>query len=227
MAPSKSLALKQGALVQFSGCKDSFKKFLASKPTNLRVFKRRMEELREDYLVYQEAAIKLVGELDSSSNDFKSTKAELDDARESWNDSRASAEEYLDEVFPHHDSSSSSEDEQEAQSSPVPKLNVPLPDKIHEGITYRQFRAWKESWENYAECVQLSKQPRLCQVSAFWGQCSSGFLGYVRNYLGIERSTTKSLATIVAEIGKDLKSQVNVSKVRLSGSSRTEGLWRP
>ena len=81
-------------------------------------------------------------------------------------------------------------------------------------MSYRQFKAWKESWENYAECVQLGKQSRVCQVSAFWGQCSGGFLGYIRNYLGIERATSKSLPTILAEIEKDLKSQVNISKVR-------------
>lgn len=89
------------------------------------------------------------------------------------------------------------------------KINVRPPVQLEGDISFKDFKSWLSTWNNYVTLTKLNTKTRGEQIATFFACCSPKMLGKIRHAMGIGENTTKTLAQVVGDVRKYLKSQTS------------------
>ena len=96
-------------------------------------------------------------------------------------------------------------------------VSIRSPNVIEDGIDWKQFKKWRESWENWTTVTALARKDRSQQLATFFSYCSPEFLNKIRHAMGISSDTTDTLKDVLDKIECYLGEQRNdmVDRFRL------------
>ena len=90
------------------------------------------------------------------------------------------------------------------------KVTAKKPAEMGDNITYKEFKKWLATWDNYVRVTELDKAKRSKQLGIFFGLCSSDWLDKLNYAVGIPQDTTMTLAEIINKIREYLRNQQNI-----------------
>lgn len=117
-------------------------------------------------------------------------------------------------------------DSEPATSQPVPQpqLRPPAvqpPPKLSATTTLREFRAWRETWQDFAQLSELEKQPRPRQLALFRTCLSDDMRATLRHAIELQE-TDDTVERVLDRIGEFLRGQRNVALYRVRFEERRQ-----
>ena len=103
------------------------------------------------------------------------------------------------------------------------KMTVRNPEKLQDDATYKTFKRWSESWNNWATLNKLSDKPRAEQLSTFRTHLSDAFLTRLTYVIGVPTDTPLTLPEVIEKITKYFKDQTNVVVARRDLLAKRQG----
>ena len=94
------------------------------------------------------------------------------------------------------------------------KLSIRDPERLEGKATYKTYKRWESSFNNWATLQKLDKKPRADQLATFRTHCSQDFQTRMKYAIGIPENTELTLDGVKEKIRNYLKNQTNVVVAR-------------
>jgi len=100
--------------------------------------------------------------------------------------------------------------QESTEDEPFDEAAKVVAQKVPDNVTFKKFKRWLSTWNNYATLTKLDKRKRDKQVTVFRSYLSDDFNTRLTYAIGVPEDSELELKDIIEKIRTYLKNQTNV-----------------